>query len=78
MNAVVGKVLRCTMAQMNDIKNWFEVLPTVELAINSLPNRNTGYSQFFWNYRYHPTVPADLLCGKETISNEIVGQFVNE
>ena len=72
MNAVIGQVLRCTLAQMYEIKNWVEILPTVELAINSLPNRSTGYSPFFLNFGYHPTVPADLLCGNEITSNEIV------
>lgn len=44
---------------MNGIKNWVEILPIVELAINSLPR----YSPFFLNYGYHPAVLDDLLCG---------------
>ena len=65
MNTVVGKVLRCTLAQMNDVQNWLEVLPTIEVAIKYLPNRSTGYSPFFLNYVYCPIIPADFLCGKE-------------
>ena len=42
MNAVVGQVLRCTLAQMNDVKNWLEVVPTIELGINSLLNKSAG------------------------------------
>ena len=34
MTAVVGQVMRCTLAQMNKVKNLLEVLPDVELAIN--------------------------------------------
>ena len=75
MNAVVGQVLRCTLAQTNDVKNWLEVLPTVDLVTNSLLNRSTGYSTFFVNYGYHPTVPDDLLCGNEMTNNERVGKF---
>ena len=75
MNAVIGQMIRCTLSQMNDVKNWVDILPTVELAINSLPNRSTGYSPFFLNYGYHPTVPSDLLCGGEVTNNETVGKF---
>ena len=72
INAVVGQVLRCTLAQMNDVKNWLEVLPTVELGVNCLLSRNTGYSPLFLNYGYHLIVPTELLCGKEEIRNETV------
>ena len=63
MNAVIRRVLRCTLAQMNEIKNYLEALKTVERAISSLSSRNTGYSPFFLNFGYHPTLPADLMCG---------------
>ena len=75
MNSVVGQVMQCTLAHINDINNWLDVLPTVELAINSLPDRNIGYSPFFLNYGYHRTIPADLLFGNEMTNNETVGQF---
>ena len=41
------------------------VLPTVEMVINSLPNRSTGYSPFFLVYGYHPVLPVELLKGDE-------------
>ena len=63
------------LSQTNDVKNWAGILPTVELDINSLPNKNSGYSPFFLNFGYHPTGPADLLCGKEETSDEKIGTF---
>ena len=75
LNIVIRQVLRCTLSQINDTKNWLEVLPTVDLVINHFPNRSTGYSPFFPNYGYHPTVPADFLCGNEIATNETVVQF---
>ena len=42
MNVVIGQMLRCTLASMNERKNWVETLSIVELAINSVPNKSTG------------------------------------
>ena len=53
-----------------------EVLPTIELAINSLPNRSTGYSPFFLMYGYNPVLPVELIKGDEVVSNEMVSTFV--
>ncbi len=33
----------------------------VEFAINSSPNRSTGYTPFYLNYGREPLVPVDLL-----------------
>ena len=46
MNAVVGQTLRCLIHETNDIKKWEILLPTIELAINSLPNASTGFTPF--------------------------------
>ena len=51
-------------------------MPSIELTINSLPNSSTGYSPFFLNYGYQPTVPIELLKRDEEIKNEAVGNFV--
>ena len=48
----------------------------MELTINSLPNSSTGYSPFYLNFGYHPTVPVELLKGDETVKNEAVNNFV--
>ena len=76
MNAVVGQMLRCTIGNEKG-KNWDYLLPSIEMTINSLPNSSTGYSSFFLNYGYHPTVPIELLKGNEEIRNEVVDNFVN-
>lgn len=67
MNSVIGQMLRCTLHEMNDVKNWLEILPIVELAINSSPNHSIGYSPFFLNYGYDITVPADLVSGDKSV-----------
>ena len=53
INVVIVQILRCKLMQMNEIKNWVKIFPTVELVINSLPNKGRGYSPFFLNYGYH-------------------------
>ena len=75
MNSVIGQMLRCTLHDLYDIKNWLEIFPTIELAINSSPNRSTGYTPFFLNYGYDVTVPVDLVTGDESVKQESVGQF---
>ena len=76
MNAVIGQMLRCTIHELNEVREWDSLLPTIELAINSLPNRSTGYSPFFLNYGFHPTVPAELIKGNEEIRQETIANFV--
>lgn len=77
VNAVVGQALRCTFFQMKDFEYWAETLPLVELALNSLPNRSTGYSPSFLNYVYKPIVHEDLLYGNERTQQETVRYFLN-
>ena len=76
MNAVIGQISSCTLASMNGGKNWVEILSIVELAINSMPNKITGYSPFYLNYGYHPTVPSDLIDCSEATQNEFLSDFV--
>ena len=59
MNRLVGEVLRHFVYA--DQTDWDELLPMVEFAINSSPNRSTGYTPFYLNYGREPRVPADLL-----------------
>lgn len=75
MNSVIGQMIRFILHEMNDVKNWLKFLPTVELAINSVPNRSTDYTAFFLNYGYDVIVLADLVSGDETIRQVSVGQF---
>ena len=41
MNAVIGQMLRCTLSSLERTRDWDLCLPTIELAINSAPNRST-------------------------------------
>ena len=76
MNAIVSQTLRCLMSDVPDLTRWREFLPTVEMVINSLPNRSTGYSPFYLVYGYHPVLPVELLKGDESTNVESVGNFV--
>ena len=76
MNSVVEQMIRCLLSDHSVKSHWKEVLPTAELAINSLPNRSTGYSPFFLMYGYNPVLPIELIKGDEVVSNEMVSTFV--
>ena len=76
MNAVVSQTIRCIIHDTGNIKDWEKILPTVELAINSLPNQSTGFSPFFLNYGYEPVTPVQLVKGNEEIKTESIGSFV--
>ena len=53
-NQLLEQTLRCTVHQLGETRNWLEVLPVIEFAVNNTPNRTTGYSSFYLNYGYHP------------------------
>ena len=76
MNSVVSQTLRCLIHDSKDVKRWEILLPTVEMAINSSPNKSTGFSPFFLNYGHEPVTPMQLLKGDETASTESVASFV--
>ena len=66
-NAVVSHLLRCTIQEMNELREWKISLPTIELAINSSLNRGTGYTPFFLNYGFDPVVLVDLIKVSEQV-----------
>ena len=76
MNAVVSQTIRCIIHATGNTKDWEKILPTVELAINSLPNQSTGFSPFFLNYGYEPVTPVQLVKGNEEIKTENIGSFM--
>ena len=76
MNAVVSQTLRCLMTDVPDLSRWRDYLPTVEMVVNSLPNRSTGYSPFFLMYGYHLVLPIELLKGDESTNVETVSKFL--
>ena len=77
MNAVISQTLRCLMSDVPDLTKWSEFLPNVEMVVNSLPNRSTGYTPFFLMYGYHPVLPVELLKGDETTQVETVSKFLH-
>ena len=76
MNAVVSQTLRCLLHEMNEKKRWEICLPTVEMVMNSMPNKSTGVSTFYLNYGHEPVMPIQLLRGNEKISIESVASFI--
>ena len=75
MNTVVGQTLRCLIHNMNEMKSWEILLPTVELVINLLLNTSTGFSPFYLNYGYEPVTPIQLIKGDEIANTESVASF---
>ena len=48
MTIVIGQLLYCTLSRMKALKIWNDVLPTAELAINSVVNHSIRYSLLSW------------------------------
>ena len=68
-NKLLEQTLRCTIHQLGETRNWVEVLPSIEFAVNNTPNRTTGYSAFYLNYGFHPLHPLQLLHSPEETRN---------
>ena len=77
MNAIVSQTLHCLMTDVTNLHRWTDFLPTVEMVINSLPNRSTGYSPFFLMYGYHPILLVELLKGDESTNVETLSKFLD-
>ena len=76
MNAIVSQTLHCLMSDVPDLSRWREFLPTVEMVVNSLPNRSTGYSPFYLMYGDHPILLVELLKGDEATNVETLSKFL--
>ena len=76
MNAIVSQTLRCLMSDVPDLSRWREFLPTVEMVVNSLPNRRTGCSPFYLMYGHHSVLPIELLKGDESTNVETLSKFL--
>ena len=77
MSAVVSQTLCCLMTKVTNLGRWTDYLPTVEMVVNSLPNRSTGYSPFFLMYGYHPVLLVELLKGDESTKVETLLKFLD-
>ena len=53
-----------------------KILSTVELVINSLPNKSTGFSPLYLNYEHEPILPIQLIKSDEEIRTESIDSFV--
>ena len=76
-NQLLEQTLRCTVHQLGESRNWLDVLPVIEFAVNNTPNRTTGYSAFYLNYGYHPLHPLQLLHSPEDTTIEAVSTFTS-
>ena len=76
-NKLLEQTLRCTIHQLGETRNWVDLLPSVEFAVNNAPSRATGYSAFYLNYGYHPLHPLQLFHSPEDTSIEAVAQFTS-
>ena len=75
MNAVISQTLQCLMSNVSDLDRWREYLPTMEMVVNSFPNRSTEYNPFYLMYRYHPVLLVELLKGDESTNVETLVKF---
>ena len=76
MNSVIEQYMRCVIHKSGNINDRKKVLSAVELLISSLPNKSTGLSPFYLNYRHETILPIQLLKGNEEIRTETVSFFV--
>ena len=76
IKAVIGQMLRCTLASLNESKNWVDICQLLNWPSNSMSNKSTGYSPSYLNYGYHPRVKSDLIDGSETTQNEFLNGFI--
>ena len=77
MNVVVSQTLHCLMTDVADLSRWKDFVPTVEMVVNSLPNKSTVYNPFFLMYGYHPVLPLELLKGDESTNVETLSKFLD-
>ena len=76
MNAIISQTLCCLMSDVPDLGSWKEYLPTMEMVVNSLPNRSTGYSPLHLMCGYHLVLPIELLKGDESMNVEMLSKFL--
>ena len=73
---MISQTLHCLMSDVPDLNRCKKFSPTVEMVVNSLPNRSTGYSPFYLMYGYHPVLPVELLKGDESMNVETLSKFL--
>ena len=76
MNSMLEQCMRCIIHESGNVNDWEEILSTIELVTNSLPNKSTGFSTFYLNYGHEPLLVTKLLKGNEETKIESAGSFV--
>ena len=76
-NQLLEQTIRCTIHQVAEAHRWLELLPVIEFAVNSTPNRTTGYTGFYLNYGFHPLHPLQLLDSPNQTNVESVVSFTS-
>ena len=76
MNSVIEQCTRCTIHESGNIDEWEKILSIVELVINSLPNKSTGFNPFYLHYGHEPVLPIQLIEGDEEIRTDSICSFV--
>ena len=70
--------MQCIIHESGNINDWEKILSTIELVINSLPNKGTAFSPFYLNYGHEPILPIQLLKDSEETKIESVGSLYGE
>ena len=76
MNAIISQTLRCLISDVPDLGKWKEFLWTMEMVVNSLPNRRTGYNPFYLMYGHHLLLRIELLKGDKFTNVETLLKFL--
>ena len=76
MNAVIEQCMRRIIHESGNMNNYKRILSTMELFINSLPKKSTGFTPFHSNYGHEAILPIQLIKGNEEIRTESVGFLV--
>ena len=77
VNAMFEQILRCTVHELGEPRNWDDMVPYIEFCINTQPNRSTGYSAFYLLYGHHPLTPIELIKESDKNSVEMVDRFAH-
>lgn len=74
VNRVIGDVMRSYATRF--YKNWSDLLPMAEFALNNAVHSSHGYTPFYVNYLRHPRVP--VLLGGDVLALSVGGSHQHE
>ena len=76
MNAVIFQMLYCLIIDVLGLSRQRKFLPTIEMVVNSLPNRSIGCSPCYLMYGYRLVLCVRLLKGDESTNVETSSKFL--